>query len=98
MTLPVYLRAEAEGDVTEAASWYESRSRGLGHEFLDEIAQALSKIADRPLSYVKVHKSIRRALIRRFPFGVYYLNETTRIVVIAVMHGSRDPAQWKVRR
>jgi len=58
---------------------------------------ALTKIEEAPLSYPHIRKKVRRALIRRFPFGIYYIVEGDDIVVLAVMHGRRDPAKWRDR-
>lgn len=97
MTLEVRLRPGAELDLASAATWYEEQREGLGHEFLDQILATLSGIASAPQMFPIVHRETRRALIRRFPFAVYFRVEATAIVVIAVMHGSRDPRDWKKR-
>lgn len=97
MTVSVYLRPEAEGDVTDAAAWYQSQRPELGHEFLAEIVKALARITNQPRAYPRVHKEVRRILLRRFPFGIFYLDEDNRLVVIAVMHASRSPQRWKAR-
>lgn len=96
--LRLRLRHEAEADLTDAARWYESQACGLGHEFLDAVQDALFAIKKSPLLYPVVHRRTRRALIGRFPFGVYFRLEDDAIVVFAVMHGSRDPRRWKARR
>ena len=97
MTLEVRLRPEAEEDLADAAAWYEDQRPGLGREFLDRVVSAFESIAERPNMYATVHRSTRRALIHRFPFGIYYRIETDSIVVVAVMHGSRNPRLWKQR-
>lgn len=97
MTLEVRLRPEAEQDLSDAAVWYEENLSGLGHQFLDEVLVALSSIAEAPLIHSIVHRNTRRALIHRFPFGVYCQVDNTAIVVLAIMHGSRDPHRWKIR-
>ena len=97
MTLELRLRPEAELDLSDAARWYEEQRPGLGHQFLDEVLAIFSKLAETPLLYPVIHRNTRRALIHRFPFGVYYRAETTAIVVVAVMHGSRHPRRWKTR-
>ncbi len=97
MTLEVRLRPEAEQDLSDAATWYEEQLPGLGHQFLDRVLQTFSAISGTPLMYPIVHRNTRRALIHRFPFGVYYRLEDTVIVVVAIMHGSRDPRRWKTR-
>jgi plasmid stabilization system protein ParE len=97
MTFEVRLRPEAEQDLSDAAVWYEERLSGLGHQFLDEVLTAFASLAKAPLRYPVVHRNTRRVLIHRFPFGVYYRAENNAIVVIAIMHGSRDPRRWKTR-
>ena len=97
MTLEVRLRPEAEQDLADAAAWYELQRRGLGHDLLDEVFAVISSIAETPLMYPDVHRETRRALIRRFPFAVYFRLEAEAIVVVAVMHGSRNPRRWKFR-
>jgi len=97
MTLAVRLRPEAARDLSDAAVWYEEQLPGLGHQFLDEVVVALSTIAGAPVRFPIVHRNTRRALIQRFPFGIYYRVDNTTIVVLAVMHGSRDPRRWKTR-
>ena len=97
MTLEVRLRPEAELDLADAALWYEEQRPGLGHQFLDEALSVLSTISESPLMYPMVHRNTRRALARRFPFGVYFRVEATTVVVVAIMHGSRNPHRWKSR-
>ena len=97
MTLSVHLRPEAEQDIEEAASWYEKQSAGLGNEFLDEVLVTLERVAELPSLYPIIYRNTLRALIHRFPFGIYYRVEGEQIVVVAVMHGSRNPTRWKKR-
>jgi plasmid stabilization system protein ParE len=97
MTLEVRLTPEAEQDFADAAAWYEEQRSGLGLEFLHEAQVVLASIAERPLSYPIVHRTARRALLHRFPFGVFYCVEPTQAVVIGILHGSRNPKSWKVR-
>ena len=54
-------------------------------------------ISERPALYPMVHRQTRRALMHRFPFGIYYRVETALLVVVAVMHGSRHPRRWQSR-
>jgi len=93
----VRLRPEAEQDLGEAAGWYEQQQPGLGQQFLDEVTVSLSRISETPLAYPVVHRATRRALVKRFPFGIFYLVEGGEIVVVAILHGSRNPRTWKQR-
>ena len=76
MTLEVRLRPEAELDLADAALWYEAQRSELRHQFLDESVSTFSSIAEAPLLYPIVHRKTRRALIHRFPFGVYSISNS----------------------
>jgi plasmid stabilization system protein ParE len=97
VTLHVRLRSEAEHDLEDAARWYEEQRRGLGQQLLDEAMRTFGSIADQPTMYPEVGREAHRALIHRFPFGIYYRIEDASVVVVAVMHGSRHPRHWKSR-
>jgi toxin ParE1/3/4 len=97
MKYGVRLREEAEQDLAAAASWYEQQRVGLGHAFLDETLAAFELIADQPLVYPIIYRDLRRALLPRFPFGVYFKITATGVVVLAIIHGSRNPSNWQTR-
>jgi len=96
VTFDVRARPEAEQDMTEAALWYEQQQRGLGQRFLDEALAVFTRLAEAPLGYELVHRSVRRALLRRFPFAVFYKFEE-EVVILGVLHGSRHPRHWMRR-
>ncbi len=93
----VHFRQDAETDVADAAAWYENQSAGLGAEFLDEILVTCNSIAENPQMYPVLHRNTRRAVIHKFPFGLYYRVESGLVTIVAVMHGSRDPNKWQKR-
>jgi toxin ParE1/3/4 len=84
-------------DVEAAFEWYENEQPGLGMEFLDELRAIYNRIADGPLKYQELRGGIRRALLRRFPYAVYFAIEGDIVIVVAVLHASRDPAEWQRR-
>jgi plasmid stabilization system protein ParE len=97
MIYEVRFRPEAEKDVEDAAIWYENQSLGLGKEFLDKVSNTLENLLKQPSMYPIVHRNTRRALIHKFPFGIFYIIEENLIIIIAVMHVSRNPRLWKKR-
>lgn len=88
----------ADLDVEAAFEWYQNERGGLGLEFLDELRAAYTRIVEGPLKYRDLRSGIRRALLRRFPYAVYYAVEGDVVVVLAVLHAHRDPAEWQLRR
>ena len=88
----------ADLDVEAAFEWYEHERAGLGLEFLDELRATYNRIAAGPFKYQELRGGIRRALLRRFPYAVYFAIDGDIVVVVAVLHASRDPAEWQRRR
>lgn len=99
MTRPPILIPEAKADVADAYLWYEEQSLGLGIEFLRCVETALLSIQRMPLIYPVVYESYRRALLRRFPFAIFFEidDASNRCVVYSVFHCSQDPEKWRKR-
>ena len=97
MSLPIALRDEAQAEFDEAFDWYESKRAGLGSEFVAEIQKVFDRIAVTPLLHRAVLADIRKAVVRRFPYCVYYRPHADRIEVIAVFDTRRDPTVWQGR-
>lgn len=87
----------ADLDIEGAFEWYQAQRSGLGIEFLDELRAAYRRIANGPFKYEHLRSGIRRALLRRFPYAVYFAAEEEVIVIVAVLHASRNPAEWQSR-
>jgi toxin ParE1/3/4 len=94
MTYRVIVRPEAAREVQEAFDWYEGRSEGLGLEFLRAADACLASVRRNPSAFPKVHKGVRRVLMRKFPYALFYLIEEESIVVVACFHARRDPIDW----
>lgn len=98
----VVLLTEAEQEAEAAAVWYESRSPGLGYDFLTQFRESILKIAENPLLMQSVKVSgvevdLRRCLLKRFPYQLIYLCAPDRIVVLATAHHKRKPGYWRER-
>jgi len=97
VTLHLLLRPEARADLRDAYDWYQDQREGLGEEFLHEVRVVIDRILSTPTLYQQIRGEVRRALPRRFPYGVFYLVEAERVVVLAVTHQARDPEVWRQR-
>ncbi len=87
----------AEADLDQARIWYERQRTGLGDDFLLCAEESLARLCRNPELYPVVHKQVRRAAIRRFPYGIFYHAIDQRVIVFAVMHARRSSRQWKSR-
>jgi plasmid stabilization system protein ParE len=93
----VVIRPAAEAEIAEAYDYYEAVSEGLGAAFLLAVEACLDGIERSPEMYAVIYKDARRGLMRRFPYGIFYLIEQEEIVVLACFHARRDPKQWQRR-
>ena len=91
------IRPEAEAEMEEAFDGYENRVFGLGSDFLRCVDATLNSMARHPLQYRQVHRSVRRAIIRRFPYEIFFIDEHDRIIVMSVFHVRRNPKSWQER-
>lgn len=97
MTAELRLTPPAEQDVAEAYAWYEDQRPGLGEDFLQRLEACLAAVQRSPELLSVAHEDYRRALVRRFPYAVFYSFEADAVTVHAVFHTARDPAKWRHR-
>jgi toxin ParE1/3/4 len=95
--MKLIFRPEAEADVAEAYRWYSERIPTLGAEFIRSVDAAIASILRQPQAFPEKYQGVRRALLRRFPYGIFYVAEEERIVVLACFHARRDPRRLQAR-
>lgn len=98
----VVLHPEARDELRSAALWYDQRQPGLGEELVAEVNSALDAAASASHSFplwpgVKANNSIRRVVMRRFPYVVAFETHSDELLVLAVAHGRRRPLYWLAR-
>jgi plasmid stabilization system protein ParE len=87
----------AADEFVGAVAWYEQQRSGLGSEFAAACRSALALIQDRPEVFRRVHGDVRRVILRRFPYAIFYRSRGAELLVVAVMHERRDPRLWRER-
>lgn len=97
MSLPVVLRDEAEAEFDAAFDYYEAQQPGLGVDFVARVHKVFERIAANPQMHGVVLADIRKAVVTRFPFCVFYRADANQVEVISVFHTSRDPSIWQDR-
>ena len=93
----VVIRPAARDDLVDAQAWYENQRSGLGAEFLGCIDAAMQAIGREPGLATAIGEGFHRVLIRRFPFGIYFIEDPEALVVLAVLHHRRHPQLWRTR-
>ena len=77
--------------MNEAVAFYNERVAGLGDEFLETVQRAAQVIAENPETWPAVAGDVRRYVLRRFPYGLFYSIESDFVLILAVMHLRRRP-------
>lgn len=90
--------AEAELEYIEAIQYYLKKDSRVAAGFISEIEHGVNSIRRNPLRWRIIGGDVRRYLVHRFPFGIYYTSEKDFITIWAIMHLSREPDYWKSRK
>jgi toxin ParE1/3/4 len=94
MAFRLKFSSRALREIGEAQEWYELQSPGLGEEFIAAMELQLKRLEQAPLLYAEVIPNVRRALLPRFPYGLFYAVRGSLVNVLAVLHDARNPRQW----
>ncbi len=95
--MTVRFRSEAASDVVLAREWYDAQRPGLGDDFVQSLEQVIGLVSDLPEAFPEIAVGLRRALLGRFPYAVYYRIDGDVVDVIACLHTRRSPSRWRSR-
>jgi plasmid stabilization system protein ParE len=88
---------EAERDTAQTYAWYESQEPGLGEAFLGCVETCIEFIRRSPQMYPIVLETYRRAVVRRFPYVIFYEQSERIVTIYAIFHCAQDPKKWRNR-
>jgi plasmid stabilization system protein ParE len=93
----IIIRPFAEVDIADAAVWYDEQQPTLGHDFLSELESTIAAAAEHPLRHPRLRQKpeVRRILMQRFPYRVFFIRRDDAIVVFRVLHSARHDREWK---
>jgi hypothetical protein len=84
-------------DVEEAVIYYEGKSKGLGKRFLDNFLFCVQEIKNKPHHYSYIRNPVRRHIIKKFPYKIYYIISKDKVIVLGVSHAKRSNTYIKAR-
>ena len=97
MAVEVRFAPEAAADVEAGFRWYEEQRTGLGPQFLDCVTACLERLRRSPALHERIQSGYRRALVRRFPYAVFYEYDGLIVTVYCILHTARSPSKWQSR-
>jgi plasmid stabilization system protein ParE len=95
--MQVIQHPEATAELTEAAQVYERKVPALGAQFLDAVDEAVAAVLAAPERWRIIEDEVRRYLMPRFPYAIYYRVIPGQIRILAFKHHSRHPNYWRHR-
>lgn len=95
--IPAFFHADAERELEEAATFYESRVPGLGKLFCVEVERTIRLLREYPAAGAPVGAKRRRVLVDRFPYFVAYEQRDGSLIILVVAHQKRLPGYWRKR-
>ena len=97
MKMAVIFQSEAQTEFEEARDWYRRERVILGREFVAAVRHVLNEISKHPTRFPIALGDVRHISVSRFPYCVYYFIDQKTVVIVAVIHTSRDPSVWQKR-
>ncbi len=88
---------EALAEYAEAVQYYAQRVE-VARAFIDAVEDAIYRIKESPAQWGTIEEDVRRCLTHKFPYAILYTIEQDYILILAVMHCSREPGYWKSRK
>jgi len=89
---------DALAEYEEAARYYAERDPAVAERFIRAVEAAIDNIVEAPTRWPTVDEDVRRCLAHVFPYAILYTIESDFVLIVAVMHCSREPEYWKTRR
>ena len=93
----IELSDEAENDFNKSYEYYAKESEKVADNFYKQVDNSLNKISKNPHAYPQAYKKVRKHVMKKFPFIIYYQIKQVVVRVIAVFHTSRNPEIWMER-
>lgn len=77
--------------------YYAAIDQELQLRFIQSIEDSIERILESPSRWRALDEAIRRYVVHVFPYGILYTVENDFVLIVAVMHFSREPGYWKDR-
>ena len=97
MSSKVIILPFAELDIKESVNFYKEKNQRTALEFIESLNIAFNLIMDNPKTFPIVKTNIRKYIMKKFPFCIYFIDKNDKIYILAVFHTKRNPSIWEER-
>ena len=95
--LALQIRVLAKNDIQEIVDYYDRLAPKITDKFMDDLYADLELLQGNPNLFQRKYKETRVRYMKKFPFGVHYMVKEDTVVILAVLHTSRNPKIWEER-
>jgi plasmid stabilization system protein ParE len=89
MNYCVILSPDAEENIRAVIRWYLDIQLELSFRFRRETQAVLRRVGQNPFQFPLTNKLTRKALLRRFPYTIYFTFDGEEVLVLAILHQRR---------
>ena len=84
MALPVVISPQARIDLVVAAEWHDEQDpdANIPIDLFEEFDSVVALVGERPEAFPIFEGTVRRAILSRFPYGIYYTVEAAYVAVL----------------
>lgn len=93
----VHWLPEAEEDYEEGYEWYFEQSERAAVGLERAVDSAIKKITEKPATYPRCGSRYQFVTMKPYPYRLVYRVDGERVIVVAMVHGSRRPGFWRSR-
>jgi plasmid stabilization system protein ParE len=88
----------AETDIKETVSYFKEVRNDLDRDFIQAIDASFFEIFNNPVAFPIVKYDIRKFVMAKFPFCIYFVDKNEALYILSVFHDKRNPKEWQRRR
>ena len=90
----IVFRTSANEQLVAAKNWYEQQRHGLGDEFARSLESPINRVPRNLFAAHAVYQDVRRVLLKRFPYSVFYIFAGNNFLVLSCLHTRREVIDW----
>jgi plasmid stabilization system protein ParE len=81
-------------EIENGQEFYNLQQDKLGDSFKNDVRSAIDNIVASPKLYPEIDNNLRRCVLHRFPYTIFYAIDNDTIVILSVAHQRRKPYYW----
>ena len=78
-------------EIEDAKEYYNLQQNNLGDTFKSDLKNSIENIKNFPNLYPNITNDMKRCILHRFPYSIFYTLKQDIILILSVAHQHRKP-------